>query len=179
MAARDEQERARLRSLGEVMKTRIPERDMNRSERKQQKSTQRKHAIEESRRKAAADTEVATLQMRLHQLKEQQAPERDDLQHQFEKAVAQQRVAAFQEAQAISRDAERMRDEAIAGAEAAADRVKQEEERAQKERHHRAQEEQARRALDQERFDAQQEEIRILREQIAAANHPRGRSPSP
>ncbi|EGZ23966.1 hypothetical protein PHYSODRAFT_296199 [Phytophthora sojae] len=131
MTARDEHERARLQDLEEVMTTRIPERDLNRSERKQQKSTQRKREIEDSRRKAAAATGIATL-------KEQQTRERDDLQHQFERAVAQERAAAFQEAQAISRDAERMRDEAIAGAEAAADRVKQEEERAQKERHHRA-----------------------------------------
>ncbi|GMF17467.1 unnamed protein product [Phytophthora lilii] len=77
MAARDEQERIRLQAYQQTLQAQTAKRDLNRAERKQQKSLTRKQEIEEARRKEAANIEIASLQIRLHQVQEQQAWEQD------------------------------------------------------------------------------------------------------
>ncbi|GMF29831.1 unnamed protein product [Phytophthora lilii] len=154
MAARDEQERIRIQEYQRTLQAQTAERDLNRAERKQQKTLTRKQEVEAARRKEAANIEIASLHLRLHQVEEQQAREQD----------AVRREAA----EAIARDADRLRAEAAAAVEAAAERARQEEAQAKRALQHQLQEERARPALEQERLDAQEAELRSLHEQVAA-----------
>lgn len=78
----------------------------------QQKTFQMKREIEEFRCKQVADTEIARLQVPLHQTQEQQLRERD----------ASQRDTA----EAITREAGRLRQEAAFSTEAVTARARQE-----------------------------------------------------
>ncbi|KAG7383568.1 hypothetical protein PHYPSEUDO_003547 [Phytophthora pseudosyringae] len=182
MSARDDQERSRLQAYEQAMYAQAAEQEMNRSDRKQFKSIHRGREIEEARRKEAADTEIARLQLRLYQIQEQQAQDLAASRQEVEAQVARERVASHREVKAISRDAERLRVEAAAAAVTAAARALQEETQSKRELEYRLREAHVRQVLEMERRESQEAEIKALREQVAAASvrhHPQQRSSSP
>ncbi|KAG7376260.1 hypothetical protein PHYPSEUDO_013916 [Phytophthora pseudosyringae] len=84
--------------------------------------------------------------------------------------------------EAIARHAERLRVEAATAAKAAAARARQEEAQSKRELEYQLREAHVRQVLETERREAQEAEIKALREQAAAASarhHPQERSSSP
>ncbi|KAG7382106.1 hypothetical protein PHYPSEUDO_005320 [Phytophthora pseudosyringae] len=163
MSARDNQERTRLQAYEQAMYSQAAEQEMNRSEQ-------------------AADTEIARLQLRLYQIQEQQAQDLAASRQEVEVQVSRERVASHREVEAIARDAERLRVEAAAAAEAAVTRARQEEAQSKRELVCQLREAHVRQVIEMERREAQEAEIKALREQVAAASarhHHQERSSSP
>ncbi|GMF53355.1 unnamed protein product [Phytophthora fragariaefolia] len=116
MQARDAQEQARLHAYSQFLRDKVADQEMTRSEPRFHKSTIRGPEVEEARRKEAADAEVAALQLRLIQAQEQST--RD---------TAHVREASHHEIATVTREAERLRIEAIGAAEAVATQAREEE----------------------------------------------------
>jgi hypothetical protein len=151
MSARDEQECARLSAYEQAMQAQAAEQEFNLSERKKWKSSEVGQEIEESRRKEAADAEIAGLQARLYQVQQQQARDSETAHRVTEARVAQERANSQREADDIAREAERLRAEAAAAMEAAAVNARAADDRAKRELQHQLQEARARETLYAER----------------------------
>ncbi|KAG7380096.1 hypothetical protein PHYPSEUDO_007802 [Phytophthora pseudosyringae] len=137
MLARDDQERARLQAYDQAMYAQAAGQEMNRG---------RGHGL------------------RLYQIQEQHAQDLASYCQEVEAQVARERVASHREVEANARDAERLRVEAAAAAEAAATRARQEEAQSKRELEYQLREAHVRQTLETEHQEAQEAEIKALRE---------------